>query len=130
MLKQRRQGYLLLFFTLFFILLCLTQRTSGAPRISLSPSADFTTPVLLSDTETGSANPGGTCDIRYRAAVPGRTSLFCPSFLRHDCGDCSCPLPFAFVASAYPADAAAQASPFLCDEGLATGNLCIVRFFA
>ncbi|EAB6540021.1 copper-binding protein, partial [Salmonella enterica subsp. enterica] len=26
MLKQRRQGYLLLFFTLFFILLCLTQR--------------------------------------------------------------------------------------------------------
>ena len=44
MLKQRRQGYLLLFFTLFFILLCLTQRMSGAPRISLSPSADFTTP--------------------------------------------------------------------------------------
>lgn len=67
MLKQRRQGYLLLFFTLFFILLCLTQRMSGAPRISLSPSADFTTPVLLSDTETGSANPGSTCDISAKS---------------------------------------------------------------
>ncbi|MFW0850876.1 copper-binding protein [Morganella morganii] len=67
MLKQRRQGYLLLFFTLFFILLCLTQRMSGAPRISLSPSADFTTPMQLSDTETGSANPGSTCDISAKS---------------------------------------------------------------
>lgn len=135
MLKQRRQGYLLLFFTLFFILLCLTQRMSGAPRISLSPSADFTTPVLLSDTETGSANPGGTCDISAKSLstvpqFPAEPLFFALLFLRHDRGDCSCPLPFALVASAYPADAAAQASPFLCDEGLATGNLCIVGFFA
>ncbi|MBW5407458.1 copper-binding protein [Morganella morganii] len=67
MLKQRRQGYLLLFFTFFFIMLCLTQRTSGAPRISLNPSADIITPALPGDAKTGSVNPGGTCDISAKS---------------------------------------------------------------
>ncbi|EJD6038362.1 MULTISPECIES: hypothetical protein [Morganella] len=67
MLKQRRQGYLLLFFTFFFIMLCLTQRMSGAPRISLSTSADLITPASFSDTETGSTQPGSTCDISAKS---------------------------------------------------------------
>lgn len=67
MLKQRRQGYLLLFFTLFFILLCVTQRMSGTSRVSQSLSADVISQVLISGAGTEKASPGSTCDISAKS---------------------------------------------------------------